>query len=78
MLKKLVVKTPISQKFRSPALGVTSGSQILLLTPKSEIPKLGVNFFIPSAPGENTALQLDFVGALEPFLLLRKATHMVY
>ncbi len=33
--KNLVVQTPISQKFRSPALGVTSGFQILLLTPMS-------------------------------------------
>ncbi len=44
----LGVQTPISQKFRSPKLGVTSGSQILLLTP---------NF---SFIGENTLFNLNF------------------
>ncbi len=53
----LVNQTPISQKFRSPDLGVTSGSQLLIpnsylgvQTPKEGIPKLGVNFFKVLAP----------------------------
>ncbi len=55
--KLLVVQTLISQKFRSPDLGLTSPNftpytYLGVQTPKQGIPQLGVNFFIASVPDQ--------------------------